>query len=217
MGTSTLRRWFFASLAISSLIVVSVRYIDRPLARLMAQFHLFQALLAKAPVELPVMIALASLAVLLGGSYLAAGKPLPKGVAAGMLAGLALAWSLCLIEFVLKPVFGRTPPTAYLQNSQYVFHWFYWGDAFGSFPSGHTDQATAILSILWVFYPRWRWVYAGALFLLAFALILGEWHFLSDVIAGGFIGMLSGVLMMRIWEDVGEQDQSLRTSVKGKD
>ena len=216
MGTQILRRWLFASLAISSLIVVSVRYIDRPLARLMAQFHLFQALLAKAPVELPVMIALASLAVLLGAA--------PCGRQAFAKMGCS--------RHVGRPSLGVEPLPYRIRSQARV--WAHasdcvlteqpirvslvlLGDAFGSFPSGHTDQATAILSILWVFYPRWRSVYAGALFLLAFALILGEWHFLSDVIAGGFIGTLSGVLMMRIWEDVGEQDQSLRTSVKGKD
>lgn len=209
MGTNTLRRWLFASLATSILIIVSFHYIDRPLARLMAEFHLFQALLARAPVELPVMIALACLAVLLGGGYLAAGKPLPKWVTAAMLAGLALVWSLCLTEFVLKPLFGRTLPVLYLQNGQYGFHWFHRGNAFGSFPSGHTDQATAILSVLWAYYPRWRWAYAGALALLAAALMIGEWHFLSDIIAGGFIGTASGSLMMQIWDAVEEQGNRL--------
>jgi membrane-associated phospholipid phosphatase len=214
MDMKTRYRWFFASLAISSLIVVSIRYIDRPLARLTAEFHLFQALLNRAPVELPAMIALACLAVLLGGSYLAAGKRLPKWLVAGMLAGFALLWSLCLTEFLLKPLFGRTLPTAYLQNGQYGFHWFHLGNAFGSFPSGHADQATAILSVLWVFYPRWRWGYAGALVLGAFALVLGEWHFLSDIIAGSFIGTVSGVLMMQIWKAVEAQNQGPRSSVE---
>jgi len=216
MDTKTLYRWLFASLASLSLIVASFFLIDRPLARLMAKFHLFQALLNRAPVELPVMIALACLAVLLGGSYLAAGKRLPKWVAAGMLAGLALVWSLCLTEFLLKPLFGRTLPIAYLQTGQYGFHWFHLGDAFGSFPSGHADQVTSILSVLWVFYPRWRWVYVGALALLAFALLLGEWHFLSDIIAGSFIGTASGVLTMQIWETVQAQSQGPRNSVEKK-
>ena len=39
----TLRRWLLASFATSILIVVSFFYIDRPLARLMAEFHLLQA------------------------------------------------------------------------------------------------------------------------------------------------------------------------------
>ena len=217
MDTRILRRWLLMSLAIAILIVVSVYFIDRPLARLLAEFHLFRALLTKAPVELPVMIALASLAVLLGGSYLAAGKPLPKWVATGMLAGLALAWSLCLTEFVLKPVFGRALPTAYLLNGQYGFYWFHWGETFGSFPSGHTDQATSILSVLWIFYPRWRWVYVGAIFLLAFALMLGEWHFLSDIIAGGFVGTVSGVMLTEIWKTLGAQNQIPRSSLEGRD
>ena len=148
------------------------------------------------------MIILAAMAVLLAAGFHAAGRPLPKWVTAGMLAGLTLAWSLMLTEFGLKVLFGRTLPTAYLQTGQYGFHWFHDGQRFGSFPSGHTDQAAAILSILWVFYPRWRWAYAGALLVLVLALVAGEWHFLSDTIAGGFVGAASGALTIKIWNAV---------------
>jgi membrane-associated phospholipid phosphatase len=56
---------------------------------------------------------------------------------------------------------------------------------------------------LWIFYPRWRWIYVAFLSLLASALMIGEWHFLSDIIAGGFIGTVAGALMMRLWATVG--------------
>lgn len=145
------------------------------------------------------MVVLATLAVLLGAGYLMSAKPLPRWVAASMLAGLALAWSLCLVEFVLKPLFGRTLPAAYLQIGRYGFHWFRSGRAFGSFPSGHADQAAAILSVFWLAYPQWRWGYAAAFIFLAAALMIGEWHFLSDIIAGGCVGAAAGLLVTRMW------------------
>ena len=203
MGMKILRPWLIAALAVSSLVLVSVFFVDRPLAHAMARFDMFQALLADAPVGFPLMKVLAGAAVLLGTGYLAAGKTMPKWVEAGMLVGVALVLSLCLTEFVLKPVFGRTHPFDYLQSGQYGFYWFHTGDMFGSFPSGHSDQAMSIVSVLWIFYPRWRWVYVALLSLLASALMIGEWHFLSDIIAGGFIGTVAGALMMRLWATVG--------------
>ncbi|MGA7713023.1 MAG: phosphatase PAP2 family protein [Rhizomicrobium sp.] len=197
------RRWLFAALAVSSAVLASVYFIDLPLAHAMAKLDWFQALLAEAPVEFPLMKVLAGVAVLVGISYLAAGKPMPKWAEAGMLMGLAMVLSLCLTEFVLKPVFGRTHPFDYLQSGQYGFYWFHTGDMFGSFPSGHSDQAMSIASVLWIFYPRWRWIYVALLSLLASALMIGEWHFLSDIIAGGFIGTVAGALMMRLWATVG--------------
>lgn len=208
-------RWLIASLAVVGSLAVSMRYVDRPLARAMASFHTFRALLAGTPVELPVMVVLATLAVLLGAAYLMLAKPLPRWVAAGMLAGLALAWSLCLVEFVLKPLFGRTLPSAYLRIGQYGFHWFRSGRAFGSFPSGHADQASAILSVLWVVYPRWRWAYAAAFSALAIALMVGEWHFLSDIVAGGYIGTTAGLVVMRIWNSAAERGDTRKTAQDG--
>lgn len=198
-----LRQWLIAALAVSSLALVSVYFIDMPLAHAMARLDWFQVFLADAPVGFPLMKLLAGVAVLLGASCVAAGRAMPKWIEAGMLMGVALVLSLCLTEFVLKPVFGRMPPSDYLQSGQYGFYWFHAGEAFGSFPSGHSDQAMSIVSILWVYYRRWRWIYVAFLSLLASALMIGEWHFLSDIIAGGFIGTVAGVLMMQLWVTIG--------------
>jgi membrane-associated phospholipid phosphatase len=198
------RRWLVIALAVLVVVAVCIRYIDPPLAHLAARLHFIQAILAAAPVGLPVLDTLSALAVLLGAGYLATGKPLPKWLTAAMLAGLALVCSVCLIEFVLKPVFGRAVPPLYLRYGDYGFHWFHRSVEFGAFPSGHADQAMSIVAVLWVYYPRWRWVYVGAFLLLAGALIVGEWHYLSDIVAGGFIGTVAGVLMMHIWRAYGK-------------
>lgn len=203
MNNKTMRAWVVAALAVSSVVLVSVAFVDRPLAQAMAQFDFFQALLDRAPVGFPLMKLLAGVAVVLGISYLAMGKAMPKWVEAGMLVGVALVLSLCITEFVLKPVFGRMHPSDYLQGGQYGFYWFHAGDMFGSFPSGHSDQAMSIVSVLWVFYPRWRWIYAAFLSLLASALMIGEWHFLSDIIAGGFVGTVAGAVTMQLWQTIG--------------
>jgi membrane-associated phospholipid phosphatase len=202
MGAKTLRRWLAAAIAVTVFVLFSIHFVDRPLARLLARFHMYQGVLVSPQVHIPVLIVLASFAVLLGARSLSARERFPKWAVAAVLAGLALAWSLCLTEFVLKPLFGRAFPSDYLQYGQYAFLWFQYSDAYRSFPSGHADQAMAIASVLWGFYPRWRWIYVVALAGLAGALLLGEWHFLSDLVAGGFIGAAAGALMMQIWKSI---------------
>ncbi len=196
--------------------VLSFLYIDCPLARLMTKLALFHRVLASAPVGFPAMIITAVIAILFALGRLCFGKPLSRGATAGMLAGLALLWSVALTEYGLKPLFGRTLPATYLKSGQYGFHWFHAGEQFGSFPSGHTDQAAAILSVLWVFYPRWRWLYVSALLLLSFALMAGEWHFLSDIIAGGFVGAVAGIVTIAIWDATSNNDRTWSDRRYGK-
>jgi membrane-associated phospholipid phosphatase len=146
---------------------------------------------------MPVMIAAAAVAVLAGLRYVLARKPMPKAVEAGMIAGWALMACVCLIELALKPVFDRSLALDFLATGQYGFHFFQGGIADSSFPSGHSAQAAAILSVLWVYYARWRWLYVVAMIALALALMLGAWHFFSDIVAGTFIGITMGSLS--IW------------------
>lgn len=183
-------------------VVCVIHFVDRPLAQAASGFDAFRPALTNSTVTLPVMIAMAVVGVALGAVYLLAQKSMPKWVTAAMLAGIALAWSTCLIEFVLKPAFGRTIPSVFLAGGPYGFFWFQHGDEYGSFPSGHSDQAASILSVLWTYYPAWRWAYLAAFLALACALVIGEWHYLGDILAGGYIGAVSGFLITRIWNVV---------------
>ena len=202
MRRQTWRNWLGASLGLVAVVIVSIRYIDRPLARLTGSLPLFHHLFTSGPVSFPILVILASVAIMLALGHRFLGKPFSRWMTAGTIAGLALILSVMLTEYGLKFVFGRTLPSAYLQSGQYGFHWFHEGAKFGSFPSGHTDQAAAILSVLWVFYPRWRWAYVVGLCSISFALVAGQWHFLSDIIAGGYVGTVAGAATMSIWNAV---------------
>jgi membrane-associated phospholipid phosphatase len=168
----------------------------------MAQFHLLQAEGTRGALHTPLMIAAGCLAALAGIPFVIARKPLPKIVEAGMLSGWAVMTCVCLIELLLKPVFGRTAPLDFLADAHYGFHWFHGTIGKSAFPSGHAGQAAAILSVLWAYYPRWRWLYVVAMVTLAVLLMLGEWHFLSDIIAGTFIGAALGTSTMWVWRAI---------------
>lgn len=202
MTSKTLQRGFLFSLFMLVAITLSVRFIDRPLAEALAETHLARAWLVGPEVQWPVLEVLSYAALVIGVAHLVVGRPLPRWTVAGMLAGLALVVSLALVENVLKPIFGRTVPSVLLKSGRGGFHWFRYGGALQSFPSGHSDQAAAILTVLWHYYPRGRWLYIAAVVLLAIALMLGEWHFLGDIVAGCLVGVWVGVIVQQGWAAV---------------
>ena len=198
------RRWIIATTVVAVATAISLSTIDVPLARAAAQFHLYRKLIGALPVELPVMLVSACIAVVQGLGFIATGRRPPKWSVAAMLAGFALCGSLAVIEIVLKPVFGRAAPHILLHDGLSGFYWFRWSRNYASFPSGHSDQAAAILSVFWVYYPRARALYLSLATLLACTLVLGEWHFLGDIIAGGYVGTVAGALTMRFWRKSGQ-------------
>ncbi len=96
----------------------------------------------------------------------------------------------------LQYLFGRPDPYVWVFAHKLPrFYWFRAGAGFGSFPSGHMTVFTAILLTLRHYYPRYRTIFAASLLLLALALIATDYHFLSDVIAGAYLGAVIAYLI----------------------
>lgn len=93
------------------------------------------------------------------------------------------------IKTLLKWMFGRTETHTWLADpGLYGFHWFAGTEGFQGFPSGHMLVFTPLFLALWHFYPRHRLYYGVAWFCLGVALVTTEYHFLSDVLAGIYLG-----------------------------
>jgi len=115
---------------------------------------------------------------------------------------VAVCLSLILAEQfkdALAYAFGRYWPETWvnsnpslIRDGAYGFHPFYSGNAYRSFPSGHTARTLAVSSIIWMTYPRWRWVCGLVSMVVAASLVLIDYHFVGDVIAGGFVGGIVG-------------------------
>lgn len=100
---------------------------------------------------------------------------------------------------VLKYIFGRINTREWLNAPhEYGFHWFHGGEQYCGFPSGHMAVFTALIAVLWRLHPRYRAAYLAFLLLLASALIVTNYHFLSDVIAGVYVGILIEALTWRV-------------------
>ena len=107
-----------------------------------------------------------------------------------------------LLNMVAKYVFGRARPPRVWPDAgyDYGFHFFQGTKAaWQSFPSGHTVCAAAAATVLWFVLPRWARPFC-VLYVLAMmaARMLATAHFLSDVVAGAFLGMLFA-LAVRYW------------------
>jgi membrane-associated phospholipid phosphatase len=107
----------------------------------------------------------------------------------------AIIWTVVVVELVLKPLFGRSGPHSWLDNREFVFHWFRGHTPqWQSMPSGEAAILAATFGVLWVAWPRWRWVYILISCLEAVGLVWQNWHFASDVIAGAAIGAVGATL-----------------------
>ena len=99
---------------------------------------------------------------------------------------------------VLKPFFGVPTPVATIHGARHGFH-FMMGFGYSSFPSGHMVLAGAFVGVFMRIYRASVGPLSGLLLLAAALLVVGEWHFVSDVITGAFIGVSAGMLAGEGW------------------
>jgi membrane-associated phospholipid phosphatase len=114
---------------------------------------------------------------------------------------IACLASICaygINDQVLKPLFGVPPPALVLQGARHGFN-LLGGFANGSFPSGHMVLAGAFAGVFMRLYRVSIRPLAALLLIAAILLVVGDWHFISDVIAGTFLGVSAGVLAGEGW------------------
>jgi membrane-associated phospholipid phosphatase len=115
---------------------------------------------------------------------------------------LACLASICaygINDEVLKPLFGVPGPLAVVDGARHTFN-FAAGFAYSSsFPSGHMMLAGAFAGVFMRFYRASIRPLAVLLLVAAALLVVGDWHFISDVIVGTFLGVSAGVLAAEGW------------------
>jgi membrane-associated phospholipid phosphatase len=115
--------------------------------------------------------------------------------------GVACLASICaygINDQVLKPFFGVPGPLEVVQGARHGFN-LAMGLAGCSFPSGHMVLAGAFAGAFIRLYPTSIRALSGLLLFAAALLVVGDWHFISDVITGTFIGVSAGMLAGEGW------------------
>ena len=198
--------WALSFVVAAALVVISYEWLDRPAAFFVhAEFHGMAAFpwLTRIPEWL---LTLSVVAFLVIGVRILAGRSYSKFEAVVLLSGISLAVSVA-IKDQLKFAFGRTWPETWIDHNPslidsgaYGFNPFHGGQGYASFPSGHTTVVCAAMSVYWICYPRLRPLYALVVAAVVVGLLGADFHFLSDIIAGGFLGASTGWMTVLFWE-----------------
>jgi membrane-associated phospholipid phosphatase len=90
-----------------------------------------------------------------------------------------------LLKSMLQFLIGRNSARHWLLSpGSGQFHRFHEG----GFPSGHMAVFSVVVFAMWLYYPRFRLASGVFLLCLAVALVATDYHFISDVIAGAYLG-----------------------------
>lgn len=202
-----LQKWSIAFALTALVIAITFAWLDIPIAFFahdqLKQFGLF-ARLTRIPEWFWPLAVLAFLAL---GMRALVGRALSRPEAVLLLSAISLVTANA-VKDQLKFIFGRTWPETWVRcgnpsliaDGTFGFNFFHGGPEYESFPSGETTAICAIMSVLWICYPRLRALYVVVVAAVAIGLIGADYHFLSDIIAGGFIGASTGWMAVVLWE-----------------
>ena len=190
------------------LIVAAYSFVDRPFSTWANAWHrpafgVDLTYLADLPLPLASVVLLGSMV-----------WRLPRPVVAAAVATLA---ALALKD-ELKFAFGRPWPDtwthgnpSWIRNHVFGFFPFHGGAGYASFPSGHTTAITAPCAVLWRAAPRFRPIAALLVALVAGGLLVSDYHFVSDVLAG--LGLGAGVASV-VWRAIGRPRPTAQSTPK---
>jgi len=119
----------------------------------------------------------------------------------GEATALACLTSICayaINDSTLKFFFGVPNPSAVLHGTRHAFELLA-GSSSSSFPSGHMVLAGAFAGVFMRLYRSSILPLSLLLLTAAVLLIVGDWHFVSDVIAGSVLGVSAGLLAGEVW------------------
>ena len=173
--------------------IASMHFIDKEVALALWKFTHSQPFLHKhfenIPNILPQLVAIGTMTMWL--AYFVVSRKNGRNVHTQFIQLAAIAVPAAfLIKIFLKFAFGRTNIRLWLWTGGPIeFRWF---DPLedGGFPSGHMIVFTAFFTAVWLYYPRSRPFVVAALSTLAVALLLTSYHFVSDIVAGVYCGIL---------------------------
>jgi membrane-associated phospholipid phosphatase len=185
--------WIISSFIVLAVILGSIRFLDAAIAIRVMRFLQSLHSLHKATEDIPdLLVYIVCLGtIILWIIYFYRSHEHKHDIAMKF---LKLAATVLPVAYLLKSffqfMFGRTHTRMFVQTHYPLrFHWFH-EFGFGCFPSGHMTVFTAFGIAVWLYYPHFRRPVLITLLILGAALIATDYHFLSDVIAGAYLGVL---------------------------
>jgi len=197
----TVNVWILFLILTIAFVLISVRWLDKPIARF------FETIIQREilPIDLvDRILSIPSIGTIL---FIALGL---SAISGRRFSKIETTIALCVIATLittvikdqLKFIFGRSWPPLFLQQDVYGFHFFQSGKLWESFPSGHAAVAAALLSVVWIFLPKFRAACVIVVFAADLGLVVLYLHFLSDVAAGTFVGVSAALFTVATWKAI---------------
>ncbi|MBI5391605.1 phosphatase PAP2 family protein [Candidatus Woesearchaeota archaeon] len=94
-----------------------------------------------------------------------------------------------IIAYLLKIVVARPRPDVLVLGNHPITP---------SFPSGHATAVFTVLPLIWKLYPKFKWVWLVIAMLVGYSRMYLGVHYGSDVLAGMFLGLTIGLLLLKL-------------------
>lgn len=203
-GGAAFRYWLLALAVCAIAVAFCIAFVDRPLALFFdahvrhTELWLWLDLgLRPFPLTIPVAVVF----VFACSVWLISGHQLRSWAETPFFCSCS-AISAGAVVLILKHIFGRGwPDPTFIHDHLYGFHLLHGEKHWNAFPSGTAAVSVAILAVLWILRSRWRLSGLAIAILLIVAVVVTNYHWLSDVIAGAFLGWSIGGLTVR-WRPV---------------
>ena len=103
-----------------------------------------------------------------------------------------------LFATIIKRLIGRARPHVGTEADPFLYGQLVWRADYASMPSGHATTAFAAAIAVGLLWPRLRPLMLIYAVIIAVSRVVLDAHYLSDVIAGAFVGSI-GALIVRDW------------------
>jgi membrane-associated phospholipid phosphatase len=223
----SLRSWIVAGLIAAASVLICYRWIDRPSAVLVHSMvrpgaplgPLFASLTQLPDLLTAVWVVLLILLPVLVFVTRAVRRTVDLG--AVMLIGGSFVVASA-VKMLLKVSFGRTWPETWISNNPslirdgvYGFFPFHGGPGWSAFPSGHMTAVMSFVVIGCHLWPRLAPLWIALAGGVALGLVGMNFHFISDVIAGGYVGSASAAAVLWFASRRAEVRDAIRRSTAG--
>ena len=115
---------------------------------------------------------------------------------------LSISFSGILV-LIVKFIFGRYRPRMYLEEQLYGFQFFQLKGKLTSFPSGHASTIVALMLALYFISPKYRVIYFIIAFVIVISRVLVCHHYLTDVVFGSYLAVVTTVCIKHFMEKSG--------------
>ena len=197
------KQFFLISTAALLSTVLSVLYLDRPIALFMHNSGLDGLLQLRYITEdLPYIIAFIVLIIMVLNKNFTSWRQRITTIIYFYLSLYVTMW----IKYLLKILFGRYWPKTWIHNNLslinnniYGFNFFHGSAMIGAFPSGHSAYTAFCIMWLIMLLPRSRIGFIVIGMMVPISLIILDYHFLGECLAGIFLGGIFAIISIALY------------------